>query len=146
MTQHLIGLTAENAALRAEVAHLRIYSSSLDEQRIEGDAEIERLADEVEGLIESRDAYRDSCEDRADRIDRLGESVQRLTAERDALRADAERYRWLRSEHARHDPICHLMWKRNGDRSCGEWVNTAVLDTSIDLARAAATAPPPAAP
>jgi hypothetical protein len=208
----------------------------------------------IDDLTAERDAYRDSCEAKADRIDRLGESVQRLTAEnaalrveverlkgltpeigprpahwngpehqhpaitryglrwngpqqpvsvpmvdgywtpahaamealqtveaeRDALRAevswvaallpcsyymdppdggdvdtreqlhrmakDAERYRWLRAEHARYYPICHLMWKRNGDRSSREWVNTAVLDTSIDLARAAATAPPPAAP
>ena len=64
-----------------------------------------------------------------------------LAAERDALRAeverlrvDAERWQWLRSEHERHDPICHLSWKRNGDRSSNEWVNTSRLDASADLA------------
>jgi hypothetical protein len=55
--------------------------------------------------------------------------------------ADAERYRWMRAEHERHDPICHLSWKRNGDRSSGEWVNTACLDVSIDLAMQAAREP-----
>lgn len=51
---------------------------------------------------------------------------------------DAARYRWIRGEHQRFDPICHLSWKRNGDRNCGEWVNTANLDASVDLAIEAA--------
>lgn len=52
----------------------------------------------------------------------------------EGVRRDAGRYRWLRAEHERHDPICHLSWKRNGDRSSGEWVNTSRLDTTVDLA------------
>ena len=63
--------------------------------------------------------------------------ITRLRAEAEALRKDAERYRWLHSEHERVDPICHLVWKLNGDRSSSEWVNTARLDVSIDLAIAA---------
>lgn len=51
--------------------------------------------------------------------------------------ADAARYRWLRDEHARVDPICHLTWKRGLQRDSAEWVNTARLDTAIDAARAA---------
>lgn len=50
---------------------------------------------------------------------------------------DAERYRWLRAEHAVRSPIAHVCWKRNGDRECGDWVNTSgpdQLDTAIDSA------------
>ena len=59
----------------------------------------------------------------------------RLRAEVERLRVDAERYQWLRFEHQRHDPICHLSWKRNGDRSSSEWVNTTDIDTALDHAR-----------
>jgi hypothetical protein len=57
-------------------------------------------------------------------------------SELEELRKDAERYRWLRQEHDRVDPICHLCWKQNGDRKSSEWVNTANLDASIDAAKA----------
>lgn len=53
----------------------------------------------------------------------------------DSVLEDAERYRWLRQEHERVDPVCHLTWKRNLQRDSSEWVNTAVLDTAIDNAR-----------
>lgn len=57
-----------------------------------------------------------------------------LEAEAADLRQDAERWRWLRAEHDRTDPVCHLVWKRNGDRNSSEWVNTARLDVSADQA------------
>ena len=90
--------------------------------------------------------------------------IERLTAERDDLRRqlsewlrenspggwidelrrqlaeaemDAERYRWLRGEHKRVDPICAVIWKRNGDRNGSEWVNTANIDAEIDAAMGA---------
>ena len=50
---------------------------------------------------------------------------------------DAERYRWLRAEHAVRSPLAHVCWKRNDDRECGDWVNTSgpdQLDTAIDSA------------
>lgn len=50
---------------------------------------------------------------------------------------DAARYRWLRAEHAVNSPLAHVCWKQNGDRECGEWVNTASpesLDAAIDAA------------
>ncbi len=67
----------------------------------------------------------------------LAESLKRITeleAENTELRKDAERYRWLRKEHERVDPICRLSWKRNNERNSGEWVNTAQLDAAIDAA------------
>lgn len=69
------------------------------------------------------------------------DEIERLTAERDELRRqlaeaeqDARRYRWLRGEHKRVDPICAVIWKRNGDRNGSEWVNTANIDAEIDAA------------
>ena len=102
----------------------------------------------------------DQCRQAADEIDYLaaasnghfeqamknGASANAYRAENETLRKDAARYRWLRAEHDRHDPICHLVWKRNGDRSSGEWVNTARLDASIDLAIAAASDTQPKEP
>lgn len=57
-----------------------------------------------------------------------------MHAERERNAPDAEHaafYRWLQAEHQRPDPVCHLSWKKNGDRNCGEWVNTADLDAAI---------------
>ena len=63
------------------------------------------------------------------------ESLRAARAPADSVLEDAARYRWLRQEHERVDPVCHLTWKRNLQRDSSEWVNTAVLDTAIDNAR-----------
>ncbi len=50
---------------------------------------------------------------------------------------DAERYRWLRFEHGVCNPLAHVSWKRNGDRTESDWVNTIGpewLDKAIDAA------------
>ena len=62
-----------------------------------------------------------------------------LLAERDALRADAERYRWLRGEvHGLHIPLAQVVWKLHGVRDSGNWTNLPdglALDEHIDAAR-----------
>jgi hypothetical protein len=95
--------------------------------------------------------YGNACQDWGDyrgHSDTDTESLYRKTQEaKEALRTflaahlrsaederDAARYRWLRAEHDRVNPSCHLSWKMNGDRGCGEWVNTAILDAAIDAA------------
>jgi len=60
-------------------------------------------------------------------LDEAADEIERL-------QADAGRYQWLRSEHERFDPVCHLSWKHAGDRNGGVWVNTANLDADIDAA------------
>ena len=55
-------------------------------------------------------------------------------AEREQANKDAKRYRWLRAEHERIDPIAAVVWKRNLDRKEHNWVNTADLDTGIEQA------------
>lgn len=63
--------------------------------------------------------------------------IAELEAQVQALSQDAGRYRWLRQEHERIDPLCHLTWKKSMDRKGNEWVNTANLDAAIDAAIAA---------
>ena len=60
--------------------------------------------------------------------------IAALEARLREVEKDAARHRWLRSEHDRNDPICHVVWKQNYDRGCGEWVNTSSLDREIDAA------------
>ena len=53
---------------------------------------------------------------------------------------DAERYRWLRNEHNRFDPVARCRWKFMSNRSSGSWVNLMNgddLDTHVDAAIAA---------
>ena len=94
-------------------------------------AEVERLKNNLEASVASIDGITQQYELRltADRSE--------LTAQRDAAMKDAERYRWLRSEHAINDPMAAVVWKRNYDRKESEWVNTSdvhSLDRAIDAA------------
>lgn len=65
---------------------------------------------------------------------KANEDLDAALLEAERLRKDAERYAWLRSEHERADPVCHLTWKLGGQRNGSEWVNTARLDSDIDAA------------
>ena len=69
-----------------------------------------------------------------DTVIELANEITALREQNENLTKDAERYRWLRAEHERHDPVCHLSWKRNSDRNGHSWVNTANLDAAIDAA------------
>lgn len=69
----------------------------------------------------------------------LPDEMIALCDEVERLGKDAARYQWLRSEHERFDPVCHLSWKQNGDRRGSEWVNTTNLDRDIDAAMEAKT-------
>jgi len=66
--------------------------------------------------------------------------IERLTAERDGLRADAERYRWLRAGKARttgrpkEGRIEVIRWE---DSSEGDILKLSALDNAIDAARTA---------
>ena len=47
---------------------------------------------------------------------------------------DAERYRWLRAEHDRVDPLGRVVWKSNHDRNSHRWCDVFDLDGLIDEA------------
>jgi hypothetical protein len=121
------------AKAKADERHIYQSFSTCDDERRTLSAEL--AAARAEAATERALSFRDQ--------------VAQLEAERDSLRAEVERlrpnarrYEWLQSEHERTDPICHLSWKRNGDRSGSEWVNTSNLDKSIDLAIEAANGAP----
>ena len=52
----------------------------------------------------------------------------------EALRRDAERYRWLRGEHSRIDPCIKANAKYRLERQSSTWVNIHDLDAAIDAA------------
>ena len=51
----------------------------------------------------------------------------------DKLR-DGERYRWLRLEHDRIDPLGRMCWKRYDNRNGSEWCEVVDIDAAIDAA------------
>ena len=69
--------------------------------------------------------------------------IQALRSEVEALRGDAERYRWLRGEvHGPHLPMAQVVWKLNRIRDSSKWTNLtdgpsldAEIDAAIDAAR-----------
>jgi hypothetical protein len=52
----------------------------------------------------------------------------------EALRQDAERYRWLRGEHSRIDPCIKANAKYKLERQSSTWVEIHDLDAAIDAA------------
>jgi hypothetical protein len=71
--------------------------------------------------------------------DEAAAELRRLHAENEKLRADAERYRWLRGEvQGPHTPLAQVVWKRRNIRESGDWTNLSdgqALDAAIDAAR-----------
>ena len=52
------------------------------------------------------------------------DALERMVAENAALRADAERYRFIFAESGRVDPVCAVVWKKGNVRNSSEWVNS----------------------
>jgi len=83
-------------------------------------AETDRYRAEVERLTTERDAWKSNCEDQITLLNKIAD-------ERDALKADAERYRWLRT--CNNDS--HVIY---GDTQNCELMMEEVLDAAIDAA------------
>lgn len=66
--------------------------------------------------------------------------VERLRVERDALRADAERYRWLRGDAPAHSERWSRWNLQRWDGRCWHSLERAALDVAIDAAIDAALA------
>ena len=91
-------------------------------------------AAELRRLHEENKVLQDSCEAKADRIDRLGESVERLQA----LRADAERYQWLREESGKRPDFYsgEASWMVSRSQGgMGQNFFGEKIDAAIDAAR-----------
>lgn len=63
-------------------------------------------------------------------------AFERVSAERDALRADAERYRWLRNTHWSTNPLCVVSDPKNAVKLGHTCPTGEYLDMEIDAARA----------
>ncbi len=117
--------------LRSPFPCCEYHKAVIDTQRLKREAAdaLERLTERAELAEAERDALefqRDGANETAERW-RL--QFVATVAERDALRADAERYRWLRSAKT-GKPISvattHSSWNT--------WINTTELDAAIDAA------------
>mgnify|MGYP003492845738 CR=1 FL=1 len=62
----------------------------------------------------------------------LRDLIVERAAENEALREDAERYRWLRSAKTGKPVVC-----TTADSAWNAWLNTVELDNAIDAARKA---------
>jgi predicted nuclease with TOPRIM domain len=119
-------LRALIVTLRGRLFDRLLGGETLRQRLRVAEAEVDRLRTEVETLT-------DSNASKADRLDRLGETVVRLSAEVEALRADAERYRWLRDVS---EPP-HNFYLSVPDEFAGVCYQPGEVDAYIDAARAA---------
>ena len=101
-----------------------LYSEHL-QSLTRAEAEVERLRHDIERHMAL--------------LTEFDNEVEQLRAERAALRADAERYRWLRREvDGPHVPLAQVLWKLNNIRDNFRWTNLSdgqTLDEHIDAAR-----------
>lgn len=96
---------------------------------------IERLRDCAQGVDLGADGLGWSPDPAL--LHEAASEIERLRAQVAELEPMARRYEWLRSEHQRYDPMCHLSWKEKRDRTSSVWVNTHDLDAALDAALAA---------
>jgi len=120
----------------------RLLEAAVDERQSCG-ALYEEAAHEIDGLQDQLiRAAKNVLALRAEVAENEGvirvwrRRTETAEAEVERLRADAERYRWLRNEHDRYDPAMRCSAKYKLDRQSHEWVNVADLDSCIDAARA----------
>jgi hypothetical protein len=64
---------------------------------------------------------------------KLADEFERLRAEVDALRADAERYRWLRND-AKNTDVTQPIVVRGYDGPAGNYFNEPLWDDELDAA------------
>ena len=67
-------------------------------------------------------------------FEHLRAALRKPSEDIDALRRDAERYRWLRGEHSRIDPCITANAKYRLERNSSTWVEIHDLDAAIDAA------------
>ena len=90
--------------------------------------------DEINLLV--REASRNSAINRdGTTSQRIARAIEAKVLEKlsDKLR-DGERYRWLRLEHDRIDPLGRMCWKRYDNRNGSEWCEVVDIDQAIDAA------------
>jgi hypothetical protein len=76
----------------------------------------------------------DACAPKNEREWWASAEITRLRAEVEALRADAERYRWLREQHWNDSPMCVVMNPRACVKLGSDCPSDERLDAAIDAA------------
>jgi hypothetical protein len=66
-------------------------------------------------------------------LQKSNELVEQLERENEALRKDAERYRWLR-DNSHNTPIGVYEWVERDGRQQRAWLGSNELDAAIDAA------------
>ena len=107
-------LTAERDAAKDEIERLTEHDQFLADANKQWVADCARLTAELNSIKEKN----------APEIEKCNSYIANLTAERDALRADAERYRFIFAESDRVDPVCAVVWKKGNVRNSSEWVSS----------------------
>jgi hypothetical protein len=106
------------------------------------DREVKRLTpNSIANLLMADEAWHDSLYVKAEDYDSLLADFEALrtalaapSEDIDALRRDADRYRWLRGEHSRIDPCIKANAKYKLERQSSTWVEIHDLDAAIDAA------------
>ena len=113
-------------------AHAVVYKRGFRDARhvaaevgLEADALLVRLAEQ-----ETKAEWAQHWKDKHDAL-----AARLAEAERDAAR-----YRWLRDDMARIDPVLSVVAKVHHDRRGSEWCNVHDLDATVDRVRAASSA------
>jgi hypothetical protein len=76
-----------------------------------------------------------AAEDAADKLTAANERIAALEAERDALKVDAERYRWLRIQHWNDATMCVVAIPKQAVALGAYCPSERLLDEHIDQAR-----------
>lgn len=143
-----MAMLKELTVLRAEMERQQAVIEGYKKDQAEGiamqiasNSQITELRVEVERLEKIIELYRTANFAKAKEIERLSaelgdlpQAQAEMLAECKRLKADANRYQWLRAEHHVLTPLAHVVWKQAGDRNSSHWVNTTDLDSEIDAA------------
>ena len=97
------------------------------DDRLEAADALERLdaaKDEIERLTAHDQFLADANKQWIADCARLTAELAKVKVERDALRVDAQRYRFIFAESDRVDPVCAVVWKKGNVRNSSEWVDS----------------------
>jgi len=123
----IIDYEEDVSRLRAKVERLDEGETQAIKQRDHAEKIIDKLCDTVLGTERSEWSSGYYFEDAVDDVET---AIYRLRAEADAMRVDAERYRWLRDQHRSEGPSFHV-------REPSSEVVSRNLDHAIDAVMAA---------
>ncbi|SER56061.1 hypothetical protein SAMN05216409_1512 [Pseudomonas lutea] len=148
LNQARAALHAENERLREECTKERLHRKSVEMSAnqdngrmacsmIAAQAEVERLREEVEQLNKALEVEKRSVENEVKRRNQYAKESDELDRQVEALKADAERYRWFKENCCQGE---NLVIAQSDGFSLSSWSGDDPdrhIDAAIDAARAA---------